>query len=146
MIYTIKEITVDQTRPLRHSVLRPGLPVESVTYLEDSQKGSVHFGLFIDEMLVTVASFYMESNILFPVRSQYQLRGMATDPAYRNKNAGKMLLDYAICRLKEMNADLLWCNGRLIAQSFYERLEFVTIGEMFLSVEIPHKVMWLSLK
>lgn len=146
MIYTIKEITASQTRPLRHSVLRPGLPVESVTYTEDSQEGSLHFGLFIDELLVTVASFYKQSNALFQAKSQYQLRGMATDPAYRNKNAGKMLLNYAICRLKEMNAELLWCNGRLVAQSFYERLEFMTIGEMFLSVEIPHKVMWLALK
>lgn len=146
MIYTIKELTVDQTRPLRHSVLRPGLPVESVTYTEDNQEGSLHLGLYIDELLVTVASFYKQSNILFQGTLQYQLRGMATDPAYRNKNAGNMLLSYAICRLKEINADLLWCNGRLVAQSFYEKLEFKTIGDMFLSVEIPHKVMWLALK
>jgi len=146
VIYTIKEITVDQTRPLRHSVLRPGLPVESVIYTEDSQEGSLHLGLYIDELLVTVASFYKQSNILFQATLQYQLRGMATDPAFRNKNAGNMLLNYAICRLKEINADLLWCNGRLVAQSFYERLDFKTIGEMFLSVEIPHKVMWLALR
>lgn len=146
MIYTIQEITVEQTRPLRHLVLRPGLPIESVTYTEDSQEGSLHFGLYIDELLVTVASFYKQSNALFEAKCQYQLRGMATDPAYRNKNAGKMLLGYAICRLKELNADLLWCNGRLVAQSFYERLEFKTTGDMFLSVEIPHKVMWLALK
>lgn len=145
MLYTIKQIEIELTRPLRHSVLRPGLPVESVVYAEDSQPGSLHFGLYIDELLITVASFYQQSNALFDEPNQYQLRGMATDPAYRNKNAGKMLLNYAICRLQELKADLLWCNGRLVAQTFYERLGFETIGEMFLSVEIPHKVMWVKL-
>lgn len=146
MNFRISEITVEETRPLRQQVLRPGLPAASVTYAEDSKPGSFFLGFFMDEKLVTVASFYPASNPLFDKPIQYQLRGMATDPAYRNLQAGKRLMDYAICRLQELKADILWCNGRLVALSFYERLGFVAVGEMFLSVDIPHKILVLDLK
>ncbi len=145
MNYEIRDISIEETRPLRLAVLRPGFPPESVIYTEDTRPGSFHLGLFIDKKLVTVSSFYPQPNGLFKGAVQYQLRGMATDPAYRNQQAGKRILDYAICRLKELKADILWCNGRLVATSFYERLGFRLVGEMFHSIEIPHKVMVLRL-
>lgn len=146
MEYRISEITPEETRPLRLQVLRPGFTLEAVCFEEDIAPDSFHLGLFIKGELVCTASFFATRNLLFEASIQYQLRGMATHPDHRNKNAGKFLLEEGIRMLKKKNAELLWCNGRLVATSFYERLGFRLIGEEFLSVEIPHKIMYLEMR
>lgn len=146
MEYRISEISPEETRPLRLQVLRPGFTLEAVCFEEDIAPDSFHLGLFIEEELVCTASFFATRNLLFEVPSQYQLRGMATHPDHRNKNAGKFLMEEGIRKLQNKNAELLWCNGRLVATSFYERLGFKLIGEEFLSINIPHKIMYLDLR
>ena len=46
-----------------------------------------------------------------------------------------------------MNIELLWCDARLEATGFYERLGFKMKGEIYNVPNIgPHKLMYIELK
>ncbi len=101
-------------------------------------------GAFIDERLIGIASFLYDSHPELPEpESQYRIRGMATVPEFRNSGIGSALLMEGFAKLKDKNAKRIWCNARETAFAFYEKLGFVTLGEMFELPGIgPHKVLW----
>ena len=62
----------------------------------------------------------------------YQLRGMATAPAMRGHGVGRELLSFAEAWLAaETGIRRLWCNARVEAIGFYERLGWVAVSEEF---------------
>jgi predicted GNAT family N-acyltransferase len=73
----------------------------------------------------------------------WQLRGMATEAAYRGRGLGMQLLAAAIEHVSAMHARLVWCEARVSAVSFYARHGFSVEGEEFLHAEtgIPHRYM-----
>jgi GNAT superfamily N-acetyltransferase len=158
----VKEILASETYDLRHSVLRPGFPRNTVHYEQDRWEGAFHLGVFLDENLITVGSFYktpkLDPQILHLIEEDlkekglreheliYQLRGMATAPEFRNYGAGSLLLNAGKKILQSKGANLIWCNARELAFSFYRRLGFVEIGEFFNTYSVPHKVMYKWLK
>ena len=125
----IKKISADETYKIRLEILRNGmdLPVE---FSGDFDKNTFHLGVFEDDVLKGVSSFLMNSNALFD-KTQYQLRGMATLFEVRGKGYGKQMLLLAFDILKEKQIDILWCNARVVALSFYLKLGFVQQGDPF---------------
>ncbi len=143
----IKEITVEETLPLRSAVLRDGKPFDQCRFAEDGQRGSFHLGYFDDEQLVGVASFYEIGfdNIDEP---GIQLRGMAVDNHYQGKGIGKALVQFAEQKI-ESNQSIthIWCNARKIAYKFYESQGFGFVSEEFEIDEVgPHRKMIKTLK
>ncbi len=59
---------------------------------------------------------------------------MATDPEFQGIGAGKRLMTFAIEHIKAQRADMIWCNARVIAIPFYEKMGFEIKGDQF---EIP---------
>ena len=55
----IKEIEASETWPLRHKVMWPSKPIEFVVLPNDDE--GLHFGLFDDEILISVISLFIES-------------------------------------------------------------------------------------
>ncbi|NVK51390.1 MAG: GNAT family N-acetyltransferase [Flavobacteriaceae bacterium] len=125
----IKEISAVQTYAVRLEVLRKGIDLP-VHFVGDTAKNTFHLGVFEDNVLVTVASFMKTTNLLFS-KEQYQLRGMATLPASRGKGYGKKLLVEAIMLLENKQLEVLWCNARETALTFYLKLDFQIKGEPF---------------
>ena len=74
----------------------------------------------------------------------WHLRQMATDPEHRGIGAGRALLAAVVDELSDRGADLLWCNARVSAQAFYERLGWVGHGDVFTDERhtVPHIRMW----
>lgn len=130
----VRFIRTEDTYPLRLLVLRPGGAIEDTHFANDRLEGSFHIGITLNDELVSVGSFYPEKHKGLKGWKQYRLRGMATHPAHQGKGAGEKLLRFALDHLKAQNADLLWCNARIEAVHFYERLGLVAEGEPF---EIP---------
>jgi predicted GNAT family N-acyltransferase len=52
---------------------------------------------------------------------------MATDPAVRGSGAGRALVEEGLARIAARGADLVWCDARVAAAGFYERLGFVVV-------------------
>lgn len=133
--------TVD-TYPLRLKVLRPGGTEEDVQWANDRLEGSFHLAAQIGEHRIAVASFYPEKHPALSGWKQFRLRGMATHPDFQGQGAGRKLLLFALEHLKAQHADRLWCNARLVAVPFYEKLGFVIEGDRFDIPGIgPHHLM-----
>lgn len=127
----IKIISAKETYPVRHPILRAGRPLEDCYFEGDDLESTFHLGLFDNEKLIGVASFFKNSNTKFNATDQYQLRGMAILSSYQGKGLGKMILQYGENELITLNTSLLWCNARERAVTFYEKLNYEKTGEPF---------------
>ena len=109
----------------------------------DHAPTTFHLGLFSGDQIVCVATFHEDKNSDLTSRNPYRLRGMATSVDFQGKGAGKQILEAGVQELRKRNCDLVWCNARENAFSFYEKCGFKYLGEMFDIPEIgPHKVMY----
>ncbi|CAL2061338.1 GNAT family N-acetyltransferase [Tenacibaculum sp. 190524A05c] len=141
---SVKKITAQDTYPLRIEVLRKNidLPYEFEGDLDDS---TIHVGVYDENQIVCIGTF-MENGIDDLKGKQYQLRGMASSPEARGKGYGKLLLSFATNELEKLNVDFLWCNAREVAVKFYEKNEFLIIGERFINKAGPHYKMYKPIK
>ncbi|MBC1523779.1 GNAT family N-acetyltransferase [Listeria booriae] len=130
-------IEANQTHDLRHRVLIPDHPVEALVYPGDDDATTFHIGVFDEEeQLVAIGSFYEETDSQFDGKKQYRLRGMASDPGARLQGLGKAVIVFAEEELARREADLLWCNARVIATGFYEKMGFHSVGSEFVIPKI----------
>lgn len=143
----IREIPAFSTYPVRQPVLRPGRPLSECVFQGDEDESTFHLGVFHEEQLAGVASYMQATNPLFPNPHQFQLRGMAILPEFKNQGFGAALLNEGEKRLLIKKASpLLWFNAREYAVGFYKKYGYQTIGEKF---DIPgvcaHIVMYKQL-
>lgn len=142
----VKQIDARDTYPLRHKILRPNQTIEDCQYPGDEDDGSFHLGAYVDEKLVSVASFYIDRYEKIEDEFQYRLRGMATEPEHRGKGYSLALLNTAIPLIEKNNIHVLWCNARSGALGFYQKVGFEVISDEFEIEGIgPHFVMRKSI-
>lgn len=136
MIITVKNIEVEAVYPLRSQVLRPGQPIKSCSYEEDSRVGVFHLGIYQNSKLVGIGSFYPENHEYLcdrtSVATGWRLRGMATVPDVRGQGLGTQLLQQGLKECQSRGASVLWCNARTNAVDFYRKLNFDIKGEEFM--------------
>jgi len=146
-MYNIEKVSPDVVRPLRHKVLRPNLPFEASCLPSDSDPGAIHFALKKGDTIFSIASLYSELLEAMPNKNAYRLRGMATEPAKQGKGFGTMVLHGAMDHLKkETDVEILWCNARVTAFGFYEKMSFTILGEIFDIPNLgPHKTGYIEL-
>ncbi len=138
----VKIIDPHFTYDLRHRVLRPNQDLTACHYPLDYELSSLHVGAYLNDQLVSVASFFKENHPDLDERIQYRLRGMATDPDFRNRGAGSALIYFSEQYMVDKKADLWWCNARVSAATYYEKHSLQQLGEVFNLEPIgPHKVM-----
>lgn len=127
----IQFIKAKDTWPIRHRVLRPHQTLEDCDYPNDRNPESFHLGVFEEDQLVGVGSFYAEKHEALKGWKQYRLRGMATLPEVRGAGHGAALVRFAMEHLRAQRADLLWFNARSNALGFYAKLGFTVFGDAF---------------
>lgn len=66
----------------------------------------------------------------------WQLRGMATDSDWQGKGVGARIVAHALdlARRQSPQIKVFWCNARIPARRFYEKIGWKAVGEVF---EIP---------
>ena len=140
----IKEVKAEDTYPLRKAILRDGMSL-SHEMKGDHDSDTLHLGLFESNELVCIASFMQASNNLFK-GCQFQLRGMASAGSAQGKGFGKLLLKDAENRLRKGGVETLWCNARVIALGFYNKLGYQSEGDIFDVDQVgPHYLMYKKL-
>jgi predicted GNAT family N-acyltransferase len=138
----VKQISPEDTYEIRYKVLRPNQTIADCQYEKDHEVDTFHIGGYLDENLISIASFYKEKNPCFNDELQYRLRGMATLPENRKQKSGTSLLYYAEDILKEKKVTLWWCNARSNVSGYYKKLGLSEYGEEFDIVPIGlHKLM-----
>lgn len=142
----IRFVNADDVLPLRSQYLRNGADIEACRFDGDDASGAFHLGYFIDEHVVSVASFHPQSLSDFS-GSGVQLRGMVTAGEWQGKGFGNKLVNFAIVYIRGQNLNYLWCNARKAAYKFYTGLGFEFISPEF---EIPgigsHRKMYLKIR
>ena len=132
----VKKITYLETFPVRSAVLRQGKPIETCFFLGDDAVETTHFGLFINNNLIGVASVFDVKHENFDQNNQYQLRGMAVLDTFQGLGYGNLILEEVCKFIKTKNAALLWFNARKNAVPFYENFGFSVKGTSFEISEI----------
>jgi GNAT superfamily N-acetyltransferase len=128
MAYVIEEVTRDEIIALRHSVLRPNLPVESAYYPEDDHPEIFHLADRNGLAVIACVTFFPED---LDGEAAWRFRGLATDAGHRNRGVGGRLLEAGVAAVADRGGSLVWCNGRVAATAFYQRHGFTIRGEEF---------------
>ena len=140
-------ISAAETLPLRQKVLRPRWTTEQCRFACDAQPETFHLGYFLNDELVSIATFRREPFPGLAAKNPYRLRGMASDEKVRGRGFAAQLVRRGVEILREREADLLWFNARTGALGFYEKLGFTVRGDQFEIEDIgPHKVMYKFLR
>lgn len=142
MDYTLSQIRSQQTLVLREKILRPGHKLSDLKFDRDDDDGAVHFGLFVKDKHIGIATIYKESRDGLASQNIWRLRGMAIEDNFQGKNFGEKLLKACIKHCESKKAKELWCNARSHAVGFYEKYDFHCIGNEFEIAGVgPHYVM-----
>jgi len=149
----IKELEIADVKQLRYKVLWQHKESSEDCVIEpDELDTTFHIGAVKNNTVVGTSTFIIDPIAIglkdeFDTKNQYRLRAMATDSSARGEGVGKQIIEFAIEKLKEMNVELLWCDARLKATGFYDKMGFKTLGDVYDVPEIgPHKLMYIDLK
>jgi GNAT superfamily N-acetyltransferase len=142
----VLRINSNDTHHIRKLLLRNEYPKKECVFERDDDDLSFHLGGFQEGKLVSIASFYFERHSDFPQENQFRLRGMATLPEYQKQGMGSALIRTAFPMIKQNQAELLWCNARVSAQPFYQKLDFQISGDPFEIEDVgTHQLMFKEL-
>ena len=143
----IKELETEAIKSLRYEVLWPHKnSVNECTIEPDSENTTFHVGAVMGEEVVGTSTLIIDINSNFEEKNQYRLRAMATSPKIRGTRTGVAIVNRAIEELRKRDVKLLWCDARLIATGFYEKLGFKVKGDVYEVPNIgPHKLMYKEL-
>ena len=123
--------TLDQIVDLRHRLLRLGRPRESAIFAGDELPTTLHFAAFSPTGQALCCLTLMLST--WEGRPAWQLRGMATDTSLQRTGIGRRLVHFALNAAQAANPDirLFWCNARVPASGFYQKLSWQVVSEPF---------------
>ena len=127
----IRTISSTQTFEIRRPILRGGRPLESCKFIGDDDDETLHFGAYDNDNLIGVLSCYVNNGVHFTQGKNYQIRGVAVVEKLQQKGIGKVLMLHAEKALKAKECDHVWLNARVIAKSFYTKLDYLEIGTVF---------------
>ncbi len=141
---TIRQINAESTFVVRQPVLRAGKPIETCKFDGDDLDTTVHFGYYIDENLVGIASVFRKSSNLFSEVNQYQLRGMAVLASHQKMGIGAHLFNRCKEYSKSQENAILWFNARTSAIAFYKNLNCKIVSEPFTIEEVGEHYIMLA--
>src|SRR5579862_4850490 len=89
----ISPAAVAEIIPLRHRILRAGLPIEAADFDGDDAPTTLHAAVFDASNVISCASLMLDQ---WQSKTAWRLRGMATEENWRGRGVGAALLQYLI--------------------------------------------------
>lgn len=96
---------------------------------------AMHFIVFYKHEAIAVAR----------LKPDGQIGRMAVLPAYRNQDIGSALLQFILKTADRKNLTQVYLHAQTSAIEFYERIGFVSHGNVFYEADIPHREMTKTL-
>lgn len=146
-MFTVVELAVGETHPIRRTVLRTGTVSTVVEFDGDELATTFHLGAQLDGIVVSISTWMLRRYPDLPEHQGHQVRGMATTPEHRGAGAGTVLLLAGIERCRGAESGVVWARARELAVPFYLRHGFEVRGEPYvdLTTGLPHRDMTLRL-
>ncbi len=139
----IQRTSVEQILPLRHRILRAGLPFEAARLEGDTAPSTIHLAALAGERVVGCVSLMPRE---YKGQPAWQVRGMAIDEQWQRRGIGRELLSQARSHLPSGQPIRMWCNARVSAVPFYQRQGWWIDSEPFeVPTAGPHVKMRLDL-
>ncbi len=132
----VKPLHWDETIDVRHKVLWPNKTPEYC--IVEGDEDALHFGVFIENKLVCVASIYVDGK-------SARLRKFATLIEFQGKGIGSFMIKFLLAKLKELEISFFWFDARESATEFYKKFGFTIEGERFYKEDIPYYKMFKQL-
>lgn len=130
---TLRPIRAEETRPLRHEVLRPHQPPATIVYDAEEDPRTLHLGAFDGSDLVGTGTIHPDGAGVFRVR------GMAVRDGHRGSGIGGAILEALLDHARSAGASLVWCNARTPARGLYVRAGFTPVGDVWDEPQLgPH--------
>jgi ribosomal protein S18 acetylase RimI-like enzyme len=131
--FSIRPVTMAQTRPLRQAVLRPHQSLDQLRGAEPGEAWAA--GANVDDELIAVGWVAPDGE-----PGAWRVRGMATAPNARGQGAGSAVLHALLGEARSRGARRIWCQARVPAVSLYERSGLRVVSEPFEVPEIGRHV------
>jgi GNAT superfamily N-acetyltransferase len=141
-----KRIEVEETLPLRQSILWPTKDISHVQLPEDNT--GVHLGAFLvnkPEPIAVISLFAndlpQESDLPNQIHTKrtIRFRKFACDTAYQGKGIGTLLLEYTVWIARSnMNCALLWCDARMTTLKWYQKRGLQPFGDTFFKETVEY--------
>jgi GNAT superfamily N-acetyltransferase len=128
--FKILRVPVELIRPLRHAVLRAGLPAEAAVFDADDEPTSIHLAaLDSGDRVIGCLSIVRDD---WEGEAAWRLRGMAVDSAAQRSGIGRTLVqEIESIIATDGHSSLLWCNARTPAVGFYQKMGWQAVGDEF---------------
>jgi GNAT superfamily N-acetyltransferase len=125
------------------AVLRPGEPPGRLSYPRERDPATIHVAaLDATGEALSVGGVMSDPHPREPQPGDWRLRGMATREDARGRGLGARVFACCEQEVRTREGHRLWCNARLGAVSFYERMGMSVEGEVFEIAGIgPHYLM-----
>lgn len=133
----ILRLPAARTHALRRAVLWPDRPLEAQGV--EGDETALHLGALKGDGVIGVASFFRDG-------PRVRLRKLAVAPAHQGQGIGAALLRAGAARLRADGCTALWCDARVTALGFYERLGFAVTGPIFHKSGVAYRVATLDLR
>jgi ribosomal protein S18 acetylase RimI-like enzyme len=127
----VRRVGLDEVVDLRHVVLRDGLPRCEAIFPGDESPSSRHYGAFENSRLVGCVTLHVSA---WEHNPAWHLRGMAVAADARSLGIGRSMIEMMERDLDDSPIRQLWCNARVPASGFYEKLGWQIVSGQF---EIP---------
>ena len=136
----VRMASIGEIVPLRHRILRAGLPMDEARFQFDEVSTTRHVAAFDDSQAICCATFQLNA---WENEPAWQLRGMATEEVWQGMGLGKAVLRFATeLAMEDSPVRLFWCNARVPALDFYRRQGWVERSEVFdIPTAGPHRKM-----
>lgn len=122
----------DEAVALRRQILRAPLGLDFTEQELAAEANHIHIVAYVDGFLAGTC-FLVEKG-----DNAFQLRQMAVLPDYEGQKVGRTLLRHVERVARARGRNRIELNARTSAQSFYAKNGYVSEGEVFTDVTLPH--------
>lgn len=127
----VRRVDLEQIIDLRHEILRAGLARATAVFDGDTNPQARHYGAFAGPRLIGCVTLHPS---IWESAPAWQLRGMSVAATHQRNGIGKRLIHFLEADLGDSPVRQLWCNARVPAAPFYEKLGWTIASLPF---EIP---------
>ncbi|MDE3044149.1 MAG: GNAT family N-acetyltransferase [Acidobacteriota bacterium] len=137
----LRVVAASRLHDLRRRVLRGGDASAVVANTHDDDPTSLHVAVVLGDDVLASASYFLEPSPDAPGILAYQVRYVATDPAWQGRGLGAAVLAAGEEELRRRGVALVWANARDSALDFYRHRGWTVVeGSAHVSAEtqLPH--------
>lgn len=120
---------------LRNEILRKPLGMSFTDDELQKEKNEILIGAFEEDVILGCCMVVKENEL------ECRLRQMAVLNTLRGKGVGRALMTFAENIARDRGFKRMIMHARSSALGFYEKLGYVSVGDEFIEITIPHYIM-----